>query len=169
MKKTFLAFTLLFCISIYAHAQTETKKEKIKTLFALMHQDSLINKTFDAMASSMAIQMASIFKDTIYKKAGINYSDKYAQIMKKTMEASKENAKKLINEDMVDIYDRYFAIEDIESFIAFYRSASGQKMLDKLPEITKDIMTAMTVKYQPGIQQSMMKEIEEMTKGISDQ
>ena len=169
MKQTFLALTLLFCISIYAHAQTEPKKEKIKYLFSLMHQDSLIKKTFDAMSSSMAIQMATIFKDTIYTKAGINYSDKYAKIMQKTMEASKENATKLINEDMVDIYDKYFAIEDIESFISFYKSASGQKMLDKLPEITKDIMTAMTVKYQPGIQQSMMKEIEEIMKDMPKQ
>ncbi len=169
MKKTLLTLTLLFCISIYAHAQTETKKQKIKTLFSLMHQDSLINKTFDAMSSSMAKQMATIFKDTLYKNAGINYSDRYAKIMQKSMEASKENAKKLINEDMVDIYDRYFAIEDIESFITFYRSAAGQKMLAKLPEITKDIMTAMTVKYQPGIQQSMMKEMEEMMKDMPQQ
>ena len=70
---------------------------------------------------------------------------------------------------MVDIYDRYFAIEDIESFITFYKSAPGQKMLAKLPAITKDIMTAMTVKYQPGIQQSMMKEMEEMMKEMPKQ
>ena len=95
MKKTLLTLTLLFCISIYAHAQTETKKQKIKTLFSLMHQDSLINKTFDAMSSSMAKQMATIFKDTLYKNAGINYSDRYAKIMQKSMEASKEMQRSL--------------------------------------------------------------------------
>lgn len=134
-----------------------------------MHQDSLINKTFDAMSSSMATQMTTIFKDTIYTKTGINYSDKLAKIMQKSMETSKENAKKLINEDMVAIYDKYFVIEDIESFITFYKSKSGQKMLEKLPEITKDIMTVMAVKYQPNMQQSMMKEIEEMMKDIPKQ
>ena len=169
MKQTFLVLTLLFCISICGYAQTEPKKEKIKYLFGLMHQDSLINKTFDAMSSSMATQMAKIFKDTIYTNAGINYSDRYAKIMQKSMEVSKQNARKLINEDMVDIYDKYFAIEDIESFISFYQSKPGQKMLDKLPSITKDIMTAMTLKYQPGMQQAIMKEIEEMMKDIPKQ
>lgn len=169
MKQTFLALTLLFCISINGQSQTGPKKEKIKYLFSLMHQDSLISKTNEAMSLSMVTQMAGIFKDSIYTKGGINYPDKFAKIMQKSMEASKEYTKKLINEDMVDIYDKYFTIVDIEDFITFYKSKSGQKMLDKLPEITTDMMTALTVKYQPIMQQSIMKEVEEMMKDMPKQ
>jgi uncharacterized protein len=164
MKQTALALSLLFCISTQAQSQTTPKQEKIKYLFSLMHQDSLINKTFAAMSSSLATQMANTFKDTLFTNAGIDYSDKMSQIMQKSMDASKETAKRLINEDMVDIYDKYFTIEDIDSFIDFYKSKAGQKMIDRLPDITKDIMTAMATKYQPAMQQSIMSVVEEMLK-----
>ena len=163
MKKTFFALALLCCIGFNVQAQTQTKKEKIKFLFSLMHQDSLINKTFEAMSSSMATRMATAFKDTGFTKSGLAYSDEYARIMKKGLNAAKENARRMVNGDMVDIYDKYFSAEDIDSFIIFYQSKAGQKMLDKLPEITKDIMTVMS-KYQPAMQEAIMKDIQEMRK-----
>jgi hypothetical protein len=163
MKTIIPVFIISFLLCSQAQVQGQPKKERIKYLFALMHQDSLINKTFDAMAASTAARMTSLLKDTNYAKTRID-PDKIKKVIAKTMEQSKENARKLVNEDMVDIYDKYFSLEEVEDFIIFYKSKSGQKMIDKLPDITKDIMTAMSVKYQPGMQQSLMKEIQEIMK-----
>ena len=70
---------------------------------------------------------------------------------------------------MFDIYDKYFTIEEIDDFSVFYKSKSAQKMLSQMPDISKDIMTIMSTKYQADIQQSFMKEIEEMTKESTEQ
>ena len=135
MKKIFFALILFCCISFQGQAQTVTKKEKIKSLFSLMHQDSLINKTFEAMSASMTTQMANVFKDTSFTKSGLQYSDKYARIMKIGLESAKENARRMVNVDMVEIYDKHFSAEDIDNFINFYQSKAGQKMLEKLPDL----------------------------------
>jgi hypothetical protein len=54
MRKLLLTAALLTMLVLQGQAQSQTKKEKIKSLFAVMHQDSLIIKTLDAMSSSMA-------------------------------------------------------------------------------------------------------------------
>jgi hypothetical protein len=169
MKRTLILIAVLVCINLCGYSQNEAKKERIKYLFSLMHQDTLINKTFDAMSSSMTAQMTTMFQDSMYTQAGFKFEEHSEAIMKKVMEVSKANAKKLMSEDMVDIYDKYFASEDIENFIVFYSSASGQKMIAMLPETTKDIMSAMTAKYQPSIQQAIMKAVEEMMNESSKQ
>lgn len=164
-----MILTLVFCIGITAKSQSDSKKERIKYLFSLMHQDSLIIKTFETISSSVVNQMAPVLKDTMYTNAGIDFSEKYEEMMRNSMEAAKESALKLLNEDMVDIYEKYFTLDDIESFIGFYQSKAGQKMITALPDITKDVMNVMTAKYQPAVHQSIMKEIEEMTKKVSNQ
>ncbi len=89
--------------------------------------------------------------------------------MERSMKKSKENALRLLNEDMVDIYDKYFTMEEIADFTTFYQSKSGQKLLNKMPDITKDIMDIMSAKYQKDFQQSFMKDVEEITNEITKQ
>jgi hypothetical protein len=113
MKQIMLALTFLLVLGLQSHSQSNPKKEKIKYLFSLMHQDSLINKTFEAMSVSMTSQMAILLKDTLNSNAGNNYSEKFTAIMATSLKTAKENAKRLINEDMVDIYDKYFSIAEL--------------------------------------------------------
>jgi len=134
-----------------------------------MKQDSLLNKTFEVTSANMTTQLKAVFNDSTYPNAGINFSEKYAAIIQRSLKLSTESARKLINEDMVEIYDKYFTMADIENFIVFYQTKSGQKMIDMLPNITKDLMSVMTIKYSPAIQQAMMKEIEELMKVLQKQ
>src|SRR5260221_11515683 len=107
MKKVILLTIVLFTLNSCPQAQS--KKESIKVLFGFMHQDTLINKMFDAMTSSMLTSMTSQIKDTAN-------SSKISNMMVKSMERSRSIAKKLINEDMVDIYDKYFTQQEIDDF-----------------------------------------------------
>ncbi len=169
MRHLLLSFAVLLMSFSQGQAQESVKKERIKTLFALMHQDSLMIKTIDGMTISMVKNMATIFNDTTYTNHGIDVSKMIQRFTEKSMQKSKENALKFLNEDMVDIYDKYFTIEEIDDFTNFYKSKSGQKMLTQMPDITKDIMNVMTTKYQNGFKESLMKDIHEMTDEITEQ
>jgi hypothetical protein len=110
-----------------------------------------------------------MFNDTTYTNHGIDISNIRQRLMEKSMKKSKENALKLLNEDMVDIYDKYFTIQEIDDFTNFYKSKSGQKLLKQTPDITKDVMAIMSAKYQKDFQQSLIKDVEEITNEITEQ
>ena len=74
MRHIILSIALLFVITTQGLAQNPTKKEKIKTLFALLHQDSLVIKTIEGMTSSMVKNMARMLSDTSYTKMGADVS-----------------------------------------------------------------------------------------------
>ena len=164
MKQIIYSLTFLFSLALQGQAQSQTKKEKIKSLFIEMHQDSLMIKTLEGMTISMTNQMAAIFKDSAYANTGIDYSAKLEKLMTKYMDQSKINALRLLNEDMVDIYDKYFSDKEIDDFRKFYTSKSGQQLLNQMPNITRDLMAIMSTKYQSGFQQSLMKDIQEIMK-----
>ena len=158
MKKSYLIAAILISVSLFAQAQP--KKESIKVLFELMQQDSLINKTFAAITSSLVSNMTG--------QLDSSYRDRMARVMEKSMEASKQVAKRMINEDMIDIYDKYFTQEEIDDFISFYKSKSGQKMISRIPDIQKDIMTIMSQKYTSSLQQEIMNQFDEIIKEASE-
>lgn len=134
-----------------------------------MHQDSLVIKTFDGMAKAMVQNMSAMFNDTAYTKYGIDPSKFTQKLVERNMKRGKEIALKLVSVDMVDIYDKYFTIEEIEDFTAFYKTKSAQKLLAQMPEVTKDIMTIMSTKYQKDYQASFMEDLEEIKKEVAEQ
>jgi hypothetical protein len=167
--KLFLSLTIFLLFFSQTQAQNSAKKESIKKLFILMHQDSLMIKSIDGITATMVKNMTKMFSDTTYSESGIDISKITQKLMERSMQRSKESALKLLNGDMVDVYDKYFTEAEIEDFSTFYKSASGQKMLTQMPEITKDIMTIMTTKYQTGFQQSYMKDVQEITNEMIEQ
>lgn len=52
-----------------------------------------------------------------------------------------------------DIYRQTFTGEDIDAIIAFYESAAGQRMLDKMPELMQNTMAAMQRLVVPMLQE----------------
>ena len=106
---------------------------------------------------------------TAYTKYGIDASKFTQKLVEKSMKRGKEIALKLVSVDMVDIYDKYFTIEEIEDFTTFYKTKSAQKLLAQMPEVTKDVMTIMSTKYQKDYQTSFMADVEEIKNELSEQ
>ena len=77
------------------------------------------------------------------------------------MQIMKNISTRMLNEDMLILYDKYFTQEEINDFIHFYKTPSGQKYINSTPEITKEMMTIMMQKYMPEIKNAMMGKIEE--------
>ena len=139
---------------------SQTKQESIKGLFKLMQQDSLMDKMFSSMIPSMMNQMKSQFpkKDSL---ANVRSNE----MMKSIMQIVKEICDKMINEDMVALYDKYYSQNEINDYITFYKSPSGQKYIKVMPDITKDLMMIMMQKYMPEMQNKMKAKAEEIKDG----
>ncbi len=142
MKKIFVIL-LLSLLSI-TYSQAQTKQESIKQLFKLMKTDSLYDKMMEAIVP------------TIIQQAGKDASDpEVAAKMQKAMNAMKPIINKMMNEDMVAIYDKYFTDSEIKDYIAFYRSPSGQKFVNVTPAMQADIMNIMMKDYMGEIQKAV--------------
>jgi uncharacterized protein len=153
MKK--LVFVLLICTATLINGYSQTKQELIKELFKVMKQDSMIDKSFSSIIPSMINQMQSQAKDSTAKARS-------QEAMKSSMMVMKDIMKRLINEDMVAIYDKNFTESEIKDFITFYKSASGQKLVNTQPEIQKEQATVFIQKYLPEIQKATKEKMDEL-------
>ena len=153
MKKVILAS--FFCLFITANSQAQTKQASIKELFHVMQTDSIIEKTFSSIVPSILAQMPNVPNDAASKA-------KADKVMEGVMKIAKDICTKMINEDMVVIYDKYFTQAEIDDYIRFYKSASGQKFTKMTPAIQADLMNVMMQKYIPEMSKSIATSVEEM-------
>ena len=152
MKKT--VFLLFFCITAFTFSFSQTKKqESIKELIHIMGNDSMMNKTMDAMIPSMVNQMQSQIKDSTAKARSF-------EIAKIAMESAKEIMPKMMDE-MATSYDKYFTEKEIKAFIAFYKTPAGQKYISVMPEMMKDVMGNMMKYYLPAMKKSIQSKMQD--------
>ena len=79
-----------------------------------------------------------------------NFDSMLAQIEKEKPEEAQKIRQRVkvdeIIERLLPIYDRNFTSDDLKSFIAFYGSAEGQKLIGTIPELMKESVQE-SVKY----------------------
>jgi len=156
MKKVILV--LVFILPLLMNSYSQTKKESIKELFIVMQQDSIMDKMFNSMIPAMMNQMQSQVPSDSTAKVRSN------ELMTSLIEVAKEISKKLIDEDMVLLYDKYFTQNEIKDYIIFYKSPSGQKFIKATPDLQKDLMMVMMQKYVPEMQEALKDRMEEINK-----
>jgi len=156
MKKVILV--LVFILPLLMNSYSQTKKESIKELFIAMQQDSIIDKMFNSMIPTMMNQMQSQMPSDSTAQVRSN------ELTKTLLAVAKEITKKMINTDMVELYDKYFTQDEIKDYTAFYKSPSGQKYIKASPDIQKDLMMVMFQKYMPEMQKSIKERMEEINK-----
>jgi hypothetical protein len=121
-----------------------------------MRNDSMMNKTMDAMIPSMVNQMQSQIKNSTAKARSL-------EIAKIAMELAKEIMPKMMDE-MAISYDKYFTEQEIKAFITFYKTPAGQKYISVMPEIMKDMMGNMMTNYIPEMKKTMKVRMDEYIK-----
>lgn len=67
-----------------------------------------------------------------------------------------------------DIYRQTFSAEDMAAMVGFYGSPVGQNLLDKMPQLMRNTMTAMQTLMVPMLQQ-MQQDIEQANLTVSDE
>ena len=148
MKKTIL-LSIIFAATTFT-TFSQTKQESIKQLFHLMQTDSMMEKTFAAIVPSIMAQFPKENNDST-KLALMN------QFMNSLITSSKEMCKKMLNEDIVVVYDKLFTENEIKDLIVFYKTPTGKKMIEKSPEMQKEIMSLLMQKYMPELQSNIKK------------
>jgi hypothetical protein len=122
MKKTIL--TLLFCgLALTAYSQTPSKNDKIKK----MMEQTGVGKLGVQAAKNMMVSL---------RKAYPNVDERFWDEFEKEMSVDE-----LINL-IVPIYAKYYSEEEIDQLISFYNTPIGRKVIETLPQISKESMTA---------------------------
>jgi len=150
MKKRILV--LAICSVAFISIQAQAKKESVVELINLMQQNEMIDKTFSSILEPIRYQISKSGKD----EATI---EKNKAIFDKVMAKSKEMVKDMINNEMVTIYQKYFTDKEIKSMITFYKTPAGQKFIQVMPDMQKDMMQIMLNKYIPQLQESIKAEV----------
>jgi hypothetical protein len=145
MKK--LLLVILILIPALINCQALTKQENIKVLFQLMQTDSVVEKMMNSM---IPIMMKSISQQQDSTAMSMMNAT-----MKKMTEVMKDITKRLMNEDMLAIYDKYYTEKDIKDLVAFYKSSAGQKMVQVTPDLNKEMMMILVTKYIPELQSKL--------------
>jgi uncharacterized protein len=145
MKK--LLLVILILIPALINCQAQTKQENIKVLFQLMQTDSVVEKMMNSMIPLMMKSIPQQQDSTAMSMMNAT--------MKKITDAMMDITKRLMNEDMLAIYDKYYTEKDIKDLVAFYKSSAGQKMVKVTPDLNKEMMMILVTKYIPELQSKL--------------
>ena len=116
----------------------------------------------EAMIDAQLGQMIPMFKQQASEQIrGSQANEKFDKYIAYMMDELKSITKRLVQDDVARIYDKHFTHEEVKDLIAFYESPTGQKTLDKTPEITGDMMNLMMTKYLPEFQEKLRTKLEE--------
>ncbi|MDD2994662.1 MAG: DUF2059 domain-containing protein [Paludibacter sp.] len=146
MKKIILLSIMLTATTITAF--TQAKQESIKILIKLMNTDSMMEKTFDAITPTMLAQARTVQQDSAQLAAN-------TQHIKSVIVACKATFNKVIYDEIALVYDKFYTESEIKDLIAFYSTPTGRKTIEKMPEIQQEIMSLITKKIMPEIQEKI--------------
>ncbi len=150
MKKTlFISLILLASLQLFS----QTKQEKINKFVAIVNSEENTNKSFDNMLQFMKQQSS---QDLTQEQQDELYTFMVAEM--------KIISNKAFTEFYPEVYDKYFSEKDIDEFLKFYQSPSGQKFLKVSPDIQNEFiqnyMSKQVVFLQKKIEQKKKEIIE---------
>ena len=153
MKKSFLLIAVL-ALSPAAFAQDNAAKLALaREAISAMQAD----KMFDGLAAQMK-QMAAQ-QSQIPASATPEQRQKVEALQEKIMDLSMNEARTLITK-MDAIYASVYSEAELKAMIAFFKSAEGQSMMAKQPQIMAQMMPLIQ-QMQRDIAPKMQKLIEE--------
>ena len=141
--------------------------EDVQALIEVTHG----RRNAQAGMDMMREQMKRGSRDAFLKK----YPDASPEVLKK-LDGVLDGAMKVVTVDelipaMVPVYQKYLSHNDAISIISFYSSPAGQKYLDRMPAMLKevgDVSGAMVRSHLDEIQSSTEKGMKEFEKYIAD-
>jgi hypothetical protein len=149
--KISLIFLLCFGTCL---AFSQTKEDSVKELLKVMNQEELMDKTFNSVMPAMQQQ--------IQKQVGVAQSKSMEEFLNYTITLASAMSKRLFNEDLLPIYSNLFTQTEIQDMIIFYKTPTGKKTLEVMPEMQKQLMNIMYTKYMPEIQEKLKQKALEL-------
>jgi len=155
MKKSI--FLLLFSVCIFSGTFAQSKQESIKELMHIMKSDSMMMKMVDQMMPAIMNRVNLKMKDQADAK---EKSEKVMIILKQIIT---EMTPKIMDQIVLS-YDKYYTENEIKDIITFYKSPTGQKSINTMPLIMKDMMGNMTSTLIPDMAKEIVARMAELKK-----
>lgn len=153
MKKTVILTFFIAFLSLWSNAQD--KSSDLKRLFEVMQSEKMIDEMMNSMLPILKQQASTHIQ-------GENAQQRYEIYIEFIIEETRAITKRLVDEDMVQLYDKHFTHEEIKDLIAFFESATGQKMLEVTPALTQEVMQITVDKYMPELQEKLTNKLQEL-------
>ncbi|MBB1345378.1 MULTISPECIES: DUF2059 domain-containing protein [unclassified Pseudoalteromonas] len=156
MGKVLLLSLLIFSSSLYA--EQNTKQQKIDELINVMNLDSMVDSMYgqvEGMMKGMSDQMG-------VKPSEQAIFDKYYSDMTTVLKTEMSWAK--MQPMMVNVYDKHFSEQEIADMLAFYKTDTGQKILEKMPVVMQESM-----QMSQSLMKDAMPKIQTLAQQLSDE
>ena len=156
MGKVLLLSLLIFSSSLYA--EQNTKQQKIDELISVMNLDSMVDSMYgqvEGMMKGMSDQMGvKPSEQAIFDK----YYGDMTTVLKTEMSWSK------MQPMMISVYDKHFSEQEIADMLAFYKTNTGQKILEKMPVVMQESM-----QMSQSLMKDAMPKIQAIAQQLSDE
>jgi hypothetical protein len=163
ISRILFILSVLFISATAATAQAAISEEK-HNLIAEMVSILKMDKQMSAMVDSALKEMETTYPTTV--NALIDSRNDLTSAEKAKMKASMETSnrsfggkfrqrmaefdfEKYINETIYPLYDKFYSEQELRDIIIFYRSATGQKVIETLPQVFAESQIAAREKLLP--------------------
>jgi hypothetical protein len=120
-----------------ARADEASKRAKVEELVSVMHMDRMMNQMLEAIKGQTEQAMQQPGADSMtpeQKKIETDYQAKALQIVIDSM------GWKAMEPEFVTLYAQNFTEEEIDGMVTFYKSPTGQAVLNKMPQLMSSAM-----------------------------
>lgn len=153
MKKLFI-ICILFC-SFTAVLSAQDKAADIKRLLEVMESQKMMDLVTSQVSGAFLQQARASIQ-------GEEQKAKYDKFAEYVMQEGKNMSMKILNEEVVKSYDKYFTQQEIKELIKLHENPVMKKVLKLTPEINQEMMSAVTTKYLPEYQAKIMQKMNEL-------
>ena len=179
----FVLLTVVFlAVSAWADGQTAIFPEKravISELIAITKTEEQMLKSTDSMMTAMDEAFPAILRGSLENITGLSAKERdemvnslieKRQVLSKKMRErifQKINYKQFIEETYYPLYDKFFTENEIRDLVNFYKTATGQKVIDTLPELFAESTKLTMDKLTPQIIKLLDEIVKEETAKLS--
>jgi uncharacterized protein len=169
MKRGFQLFLLsaaLFAFAAAINGQSAMSPEKrrlVGEMVSVFKMDKQMSQITDAMLKEMENTYPMGFGAAVDRRTDL--TDEQKQSMKATASASFNafsqkfrkrlmetvDYTKYIEEGVYPIYDRMYSEQELKDIVAFYKTPTGQKVIDTMPQLFAEAQTAAREKLLPQV------------------
>ncbi len=140
---------MLILLPIGALAE-ESKRASVEELLVLTRADAIIDSIYSQMDQMMLGIAQQLGMQPSEQELFEKYTAKMTAVMKEEMSWEKMKG------PIIDIYLKHYSEKEVQDMIAFYRSATGRSMVEKMPDVMKDSMfisQQMVQNFMPKMQE----------------
>jgi len=154
-------------LSTEAVAQTSAansepaSRQDVENLFAMLKLDRMMQVTMTAAAEQMKNNLPELMRQQ-------NIEVPKEQLDAMAEDIFRDYPMKQVLDSMIPVYQKHLTKVDVTNILAFYQTPTGQKMLNEMPEMSKEAMQAANPVMKEWMA-TMMQRMQDRAHAMADQ